>query len=129
MTWTRHGECNQCGACCQSIAMTPLVRDAEKVADRDFYDMRGFREVLLDGKPVLVLLANLVATCPQLTTEQTCGVYDIRPRTCREYPQNPLDVISKPCSYWFERDGVRMGGQASPYPTDIATMVRTEQIV
>jgi hypothetical protein len=47
-------------------------------------------------------------------------VYNERPRTCRAFPEKPIQTLETPCSYWFENRVhgrvVRFGGNGSPYP-------------
>ena len=125
MTWTRNGECNGCGECCRTVAVQAIVRDPATVVDRPYYDARGFAEIELDGTPRLMLLAKLVAPCPRLEGDR-CGIYDDRPKTCRDFPTVPLHVVETPCSYWFESDGIRIGGAGSPYPATPATLAALE---
>lgn len=126
MSWERHGECNQCGDCCRFVAREALVRDPSRVSDPAFYEARGFQRMTLGEKKVLVLLANLVAPCQYLVDGNQCGVYEDRPRTCRDFPQVPLDIVGTRCSYWFSKDGVNVGGSGSPYPADPMVLVRAE---
>jgi Fe-S-cluster containining protein len=123
----RHGECNHCGHCCHTFARQPVVRIPEQVAaDPDFYAARGFRALQIDGRPVMVLLASLVAPCPQHQGER-CAIEDAKPRTCREFPTQPRDIVETPCSYWFEGEGVRLGGLGSPVPSTLGDLVTWEQ--
>jgi Fe-S-cluster containining protein len=123
--WTRHGECNDCGFCCETVARDVIVRTEAQVArDADYYRARGFKRVMVDGEPRHVLFAWLEAPCPELRTESwsagttsRCAMYDARPRTCREFPRLPRDIVGTPCSYWFEHEstGALVGGTGSPH--------------
>ena len=49
-----------------------------------------------------------------------CKIYDVRPATCRDFPEKPEQILDTPCSFYFERtvDGSteRVGGKGSPHP-------------
>jgi Fe-S-cluster containining protein len=119
VTWTRHGTCNGCGHCCETAGRMPLVRDLAAVDDAFFYQARGFRPTLVDGRMVHVLWADLVAPCPH--HGDGCRIYAERPATCQAFPVHPRDIVDTPCSYWFEADGRTAGGLGSPYPTALET--------
>jgi hypothetical protein len=73
-----------------------------------------------------VLIAQLQAPCPQLDDDDNCTVYQTRPWTCRAFPKDPAQVLGMRCSYWFERDGQKLGGSASPHPASLALLLRAE---
>lgn len=81
---------------------------------------------MIDGTERLVLMGWLTAPCPQ-HVEQACAIYDTRPETCRNFPTLPVDIVATPCSYWFERDGVSVGGDASPHPWTLPAWIAHEQ--
>lgn len=123
--WARRGECNHCGHCCTAIAREALVRDPREITDRAFYDARGFQTVLVDGRAHLVLYAWLYAPCPQHVDNQ-CAIHDRKPETCAAFPRLPQDIVDSPCSYWFERDGMKVGGAGSPYQVTAAQLQAIE---
>ena len=55
MNWTRHGECNGCGFCCQTFTRQAVVRNPAEVEDLAFYEARGFTPMQVDGRRRLVL--------------------------------------------------------------------------
>jgi Fe-S-cluster containining protein len=152
--WTRHGECNDCGHCCTMVARDAIVRtDAQVARDPAFYAARGFKPTRVDGDVRFVLFAWLRAPCPQLTTvgeardervaggvfgdagmtyvpaldaRSHCRIYETRPETCATFPRLPVDIVGTPCSYWFERDGQRIGGTGSPHPGDEHALLKLE---
>jgi Fe-S-cluster containining protein len=124
--WVRHGECNHCGHCCTFVAREVLVRTREEIRrDPAFYTARGFAEVEVDGQPRHVLWAWLHAPCPQFTGGR-CGIQAVKPETCVAFPQRPQDIVGTPCSYWFERAGVAVGGTGSPFPSSEASLLAVE---
>jgi Fe-S-cluster containining protein len=125
MTWTRHGECNQCGWCCITFGRAPIVRDLSAMADPAFYEARGFQPMQVDGRTVHVLWASYDAMCPEFRATD-CGIYDARPQTCRDYPTHPKDIVGTPCSYYFTHEGRAIGGDASPHPMTLDAYVALE---
>ncbi len=123
--WTRHGECNNCGFCCQMFARRGEVRSSDQ-GDQAFYQARGFQPVTIDGTKRLLLMGWMAAPCPQ-HVDSACAIYATRPETCRDFPTLPVDVVATPCSYYFEQDGVKVGGDASPHPWKLADWVAHEQ--
>lgn len=45
--------------------------------------------------------------CEQLAPNGECKIHDSKPRECRTYPVNPMQ-LEEECSYWFEEDGVKI---------------------
>jgi Fe-S-cluster containining protein len=143
--WTRKGECNNCGWCCDKVAREAIVRTDEQIArDPAFYAARGFKPMDVDGARRHVLFAWLEAPCPQRWTvnvpnglggfsaQSRCAVYNTRPQTCVSFPRLPVDIVGTPCSYWFEREAgidsatYKAGGQGSPWPIDEAKLYALE---
>jgi Fe-S-cluster containining protein len=125
MSWTRHGECNGCGFCCQTFTRQAIVRNPDEVDDLAFYQARGFTETTVDGRRCLVLLGWMTAPCPQ-HVESSCRIYADRPRTCREFPAQPSDIVGTPCSYWFTHGDLTAGGLGSPHPTSSEQLLAME---
>ena len=142
--WTRHGECNHCGWCCEKVARDCIVRTDEQVQrDPAFYAARGFKPTRVDGAIRFVLWAWLEAPCPQkqelsysdglggFGKQSRCGIYLTRPETCQTFPRLPVDIVGTPCSYWFEAESVKgrvsIGGSASPHPGSEAALLALEQ--
>lgn len=125
--WTRHGECNDCGHCCQTFGRQPLVRDLSTVGDPAFYETRGFTPQLVDGEARHVLWVDWLTPCPQ-HVESRCAIYDTRPQTCRDFPAHPRDVVGTPCSYWFSEGTRRAGGLGSPAPVSVSAWMAGEAV-
>jgi Fe-S-cluster containining protein len=113
MTWVRHGECNGCGACCRTLIERLTVRLEPSITEPAYLAARG---LMLRDDGTVVATGELVAPCPQLTAENQCRIQATKPQWCQDYPTHPDQVLTKPCSYWFEQDGIRLGGLASLYP-------------
>lgn len=126
MTWTRHGECNECGHCCQTFTRDIVVRDLADVKDATFYRARGFQPMTIGGKTRHVLTGWMVAPCPQFNETCGCLTYTDRPKTCRDFPVAPADIVASPCSYWFERGAHKVGGTGSPYPASMTQLIQIE---
>jgi Fe-S-cluster containining protein len=121
---TRHGECNHCGWCCEYEGKTVAqVENPKGVSDPRYYRLRGFVLDHREGIPVMARRTVWMrAVCPEFQgakVTERCGIYQDRPETCQAFPTRPAQIVGTPCSYWFERDGVRVGGGlGSPYPTE-----------
>ncbi len=136
--WERHGECNQCGWCCEKIARDVLVRTPEQVSrDAAYYAARGFTPVQLDGETRHVLWVWAEARCPELRTKaeqwsygviekHSCAIHDQKPQTCVDYPRIPQDIAGTPCSYWFTSGDKAVGGTGSPHPVDALGLLALE---
>ena len=139
MAWTRHGECNGCGFCCEMYTRAVVVRTSEQ-GDQAFYRARGFEPQMIDGQSRLVLIGWISAPCPHHvetstpvsdlspTVRRQCGIYADRPETCRAFPTLPVDVAGTPCSYWFENASHKIGGTGSPHPTTTADLLAIESL-
>ena len=106
-----HFGCTQCGACCRDTKIPLTVAEAIAWLNRG-HDVQLLCEgspwpAALDGDPkathfkrrsfpvmsgsmparvVVILAANVVGACPNLVTDQRCGIYETRPLVCRIYP-------------------------------------------
>jgi Fe-S-cluster containining protein len=126
LTWTRHGECNHCGFCCQYSAQTQVVvENPNGIADPAYHRTRGFTLTYVGGVAVKAVALALIQLppCPKADVQGAttlCRDYEHRPTTCRDFPKTPDQVKGIPCSYWFESPaGDIVGGLASPYPTGV----------
>jgi Fe-S-cluster containining protein len=114
--------CTQCGQCCRDtkIPLTvgeavdwlrrghevqllceaspwPAALDDEPRAQhfrrRSFAAMSGS----VQTRVVVMLAANIVGACPNLQSDQRCGIYEVRPLVCRIYPAeiNPFVRLNR----------------------------------
>lgn len=38
--------------------------------------------------------------CPKVTKDNRCPDYENRPQICRDFPDNPIGFLPKPCGFW-----------------------------
>lgn len=106
--WTRMGECNHCGACCQNLSRQVLKITGGTEVDRPYLELRG---AVPTGAQTFDLPVWVHAPCVAHESGAAtgnggggrCAIYDRRPRTCRDFPWRPDQVVGTPCSYRFER--------------------------
>ena len=83
-----HGKCSKCGGCCSDIL--PLT-DLEIKRLRDFVVKNKYRP---NTKITVLSNASYDMTCPFLSSENTCTIYEIRPSVCRLFKcWNPVDKV------------------------------------
>lgn len=123
--FTRKGDCNNCGWCCQFEAVhrcSGVAQDGGHVDPdtRKFYELRG-GQISADGRTIRYLMHAYVPCSAHDQERSTCSVYDDRPQICRDFPKTPDQIEGSPCSYWFESEVegqiIYRGGINSPYPT------------
>ena len=90
--------CLQCLACCKILAI-PI--DRFLVSDIEFYEARGCRFVMLEGKFHIVI----PYPCPHLIP-QGCDSYDERPQACKDY-DGRKDILVKDECLWREENWER----------------------
>ena len=78
-------DCLNCANCCKTTGPLWSERDKERVAKHLRLKTGDFESEYLrldeDGDWVLQQLP-----CPFLESDNTCAIYEIRPKACREYP-------------------------------------------
>ena len=101
------GTCSQCGVCCERIVLvepdpvTGAERDAATSTNPDIVEIRRHLVVAYqraDGVPVW--------RCRNLRWydgKASCGIYEQRPKICRDFPLNNLGELPDRCSYHFVR--------------------------
>lgn len=85
--------CEHCvGYCCKYIAL-PIETPTER---RDFDDIRWY--LLHEGVAVFVedgeWFINVQTTCRHLQPDYRCGIYETRPKICRDYSTDNCDYHS-----------------------------------
>jgi hypothetical protein len=77
--------CLDCAHCCKTTGPLFTDKDIKRIASHQNLSPRLFEEKYLrideDGDRVLQVLP-----CPFLQKDNRCGIYDFRPKACREYP-------------------------------------------
>jgi hypothetical protein len=84
-------ECKKCGACCRLIVLqhsNPTKKSLE------YYRARGWT---FDPVNELVWIPSV---CPHLLDNNTCNIYENRPKQCRFYPtRTPGLVVPPGCAF------------------------------
>lgn len=87
-------DCLECGNCCKTTS--PIFRDVDvkRIAKKLRMPIVAFENNYLkrDGDGDLVLQE---APCSFLLDDNSCGIYDVRPQACREYPHTDRKKIVK----------------------------------
>ncbi|MDP3274208.1 MAG: YkgJ family cysteine cluster protein [Deltaproteobacteria bacterium] len=81
-------DCMTCGACCKNNRVILEPEDLARFADGDREDLGRRPYVRRDGKLLLVALVDArgrAGDCVHLR-ESTCGIYTVRPQSCRDFP-------------------------------------------
>ena len=82
-----HGgyDCTRCANCCKTTPPLLTRTDADRIARHLRMRPTEFSERYLrtdaDGDSVMA-----ATPCPFLGTDNLCGIYDVRPAACRDYP-------------------------------------------
>ena len=102
-------DCTKCAACCKDNEVILQDGDRERFEGGGRHDLlkTPFAKKRPDGKVVLTLLAG--GRCHHLADDNRCGIYELRPRACSEFPMG-----SECCLYAREEelgvyDGVAPG--------------------
>jgi Fe-S-cluster containining protein len=79
-------DCTRCAACCQDNEVVLLDPDIERFrsAGRGELAKPPFAKRHKDGRIILTLLPS--KRCRHLARDNRCGIYDIRPHACSEFP-------------------------------------------
>lgn len=78
-------DCLECANCCKTTGPLFTDKDISRISGKLKMSQRQFIEQYLredeDGDMVLQKVP-----CPFLDEQNYCGIYDFRPKACREYP-------------------------------------------
>ncbi len=117
--WKREGECNHCGWCCQNIGygqmFVPRQNAFSGTSDPEYVKIRGFKETTSKGYEGHGIEVDFYNPCPA-HIDSKCSIWEGRPHACSSYPLWASQIIKTPCSYWFEKDEKKVGGDGSPHP-------------
>ena len=85
-------DCLSCANCCKTTGPLFTEKDIERISKHLRLSPADFEKKYLrvdeDNDKVLQCLP-----CPFLTEDNTCLIYDIRPKACREYPHTDRKKI------------------------------------
>lgn len=106
-------DCTDCAACCRDNEVILQPDDIQRFKDAGRAELAKapFAKRYKDGRIVLTLLEN--KRCRHLKRDNKCGIYEIRPHPCSEFPMG-----SECCLYAREDilgkyDGVKPAPKAS----------------
>lgn len=87
-------DCLECANCCKTTSPVFLERDIRRLAKFLGMKYNAFIEKYLrmDEEGDYVLLS---APCPFLEKDQTCLVYEVRPKACKDYPHTNRKQMHK----------------------------------
>ncbi len=95
------GDCNKCGKCCKEIRCYGLKNEKEfKFMQFLFPHYKRFYIYKTDEKN------NLVLACKYQKENGECGIYNKRPRLCRNYPISKIRFNAElidGCSYKIKK--------------------------
>ena len=112
-------KCGKCGACCKlaisEFAPATLLEKAsrgDKFA-KEFIATFSPYESEEDAKSQFPLYIDLINEsgekvyyyyCKKVTSDNLCSDYENRPSICRDYPDNPIQMLHPTCSFigWHE---------------------------
>ncbi|MBS1573397.1 MAG: YkgJ family cysteine cluster protein [Bacteroidetes bacterium] len=85
-------DCLQCANCCRTTGPLYTEKDIERIAKHLKMKVANFEATFLktdeDGDKVLQNLP-----CHFLNDDNTCSIYEVRPKACREYPHTDRKKI------------------------------------
>ncbi len=86
-------DCLECGRCCRALGPRVLPRDVQRLASFWAVTADHVEKTWLhrdeDGDLVFSM------PCPFLGDDNSCEVYDARPRACQEYPHTDVKKMHK----------------------------------
>lgn len=77
--------CLECGNCCRELGPKLNRRDIEKISK--FLGIKAgsfIKQYLIKDEDDDIIFNQL--PCPFLEEDNSCSIYEVRPRACREYP-------------------------------------------
>lgn len=87
-------DCLECANCCKTTSPMFTKTDIRRIAKHEKMSVSEFTKKYLrvdeDGDTVLKS-----APCPFLGEDNYCGIYDVRPKACREYPHTNRKQMSQ----------------------------------
>lgn len=95
--YIRTGQCNQCGQCCSGIYLIHEQEVIESVAQ--FNQLKERHEDYQHFIPLEETDTGVRFKCRHLQPDNSCGIYEDRPRFCKKYPSE---------------DTLLMGGSLAP---------------
>lgn len=87
-------DCLECANCCKTTSPIFIQKDVDRIAKHLNMKSAAFQTKYLirDDDFDLVLKET---PCPFLSEDNTCNIYDVRPRACAEYPHTNRKKMSQ----------------------------------
>lgn len=97
--------CLDCARCCKTISPRFENRDIERLAKHFKLKPGAFIEQYLriDEDQDYVVQSS---PCPFLNTDNTCSVYEVRPKACRQYPHTDHKPVRKVVTLAFKNASI-----------------------
>ncbi|MEE9438259.1 MAG: YkgJ family cysteine cluster protein [Saprospiraceae bacterium] len=87
-------DCLQCANCCKTTPALVLKSDAKRIAKHLGIPPKTFiKRYLIEDLNGELLLKSV--PCTFLNEDNTCDIYDVRPRACRQYPHTDQEGFHK----------------------------------
>ena len=115
-------ECKGCATCCNLACSEYSYEEIKKRAENGDNFAKQFVSIFVPYKTMedaeeiypeyLKLLSENVEGevyfyhCPKLNECKRCSDYENRPKICRDFPDNPLDILPKSCGFYEWRKQV-----------------------
>lgn len=98
-------DCLDCARCCKTISPRFENRDIERLAKHFKLKPGTFIETHLrmDEDQDYVVQQS---PCPFLNSDNTCSVYEVRPKACRQYPHTDHKPMRKVLSLTFKNASI-----------------------
>lgn len=114
--------CKGCATCCNLACSEYSYEELKKRAENGDNFAKQFTSIFIpyetreDAEKVypeyLKLLSDNIKDgvyfyhCPKLNECKRCSDYENRPKICRDFPDNPLDILPKSCGFYEWRQQV-----------------------
>ncbi|MDP3444044.1 MAG: YkgJ family cysteine cluster protein [Ignavibacteria bacterium] len=81
----KHIDCLDCANCCKSIPPIVNATDSKRIASHLKLKVSDFHKKYLFQDEDGDIVINQTP-CPFLGSDNKCSIYEVRPKSCREYP-------------------------------------------
>jgi Fe-S-cluster containining protein len=79
-------DCTRCAHCCKTMRPAVSTADIQRIAAHLTLTRKAFIETYLASNEDETGYRMNAAPCPFLGADDHCTIYEVRPRTCREFP-------------------------------------------
>ena len=113
-------KCSGCATCCKLACSEYSYEDLKEKAKNGDNFAAQFTSIFVpyenpdEARKIYPEYVNLINKkiggniyfyhCPKLTSDNKCSDYENRPQICRDFPDNPLDILPEKCGFcaWKE---------------------------